>query len=403
MGLSKFIAKFDFTSRGKTFRTDFDHISEIRLLMPKWTNLMALTATANLVTRKMVIWSLEMNGCYILARNPNKKNIRYTVAEKPNDLVTILTPIVKNVIEKGQEADRCILYCRTYKDSSELFEMLILELEVLITNTESGQTLRICEKFTACSSPSTKRKIIASFTHPDGMVRIVMATVAFGLGLDSPNIRTVTHWGPPEDLETYVQETGRGGRDNMLSHAILYYNKRDIAANSHVSDEVRRYCENMSECRRALLMRKFTDEALDLPLHRHLCCDVCACICMCENCDFKTNSPTDNSDTCASPQAIPSFKENFDASTCTVPKTIQETLKDQLLAYRMQLSKKFTHTTALVGIELCTGLTDHTITTIASKCLSIICEDDILKCGVTSRVYCSAIFDIVHNTILKMQ
>ena len=365
--------------------------------MPKWTNLMALTAMANLATRKMVIRNLEMNGCYVLARNPNKKNIRYAVAEKHNELVTIISPIVINVIEKGQEADRCILLCRSYKDSSELFELLIIELErsgVLITNTESEQALRNCEKFTACLSPNTKRKIIASFTHPDGLV---LATVAFGMGLDSPNVRTVIHWGPPEDLESYVQETSRGGHDNMLSHAILYYNRRDIAANSHASDEVRRYCENMSECRRALLMRQFTDEALDLPLHGHLCCDVCASICTCEGCDFNTNS-----DMCASPQPVP-FVENSHASACTVPKTIQETLKEQLVAYRMQLSKKFTHATALVGIELCTGLTDHTITNIASTCLSITCEDDILKCGVTSRVYCSAIFEIVNNTVMKMK
>lgn len=67
----------------------------------------------------------------------------------------------------------------------------------------------------------------------------------------------------------YVQETGRGGRDDVLSNAILYYNKRDIAATSHATEEVKRYCENMSECHRALLMRQFTDEALDLPLHRH--------------------------------------------------------------------------------------------------------------------------------------
>ena len=96
-----------------------------------------------------------------------------------------------------------------------------------------------------------------------------MATVAFGTGLDSPNVRTIIHWGPPEDLKMYVQETGRGGRD-VLSNAILYHSKRDIAANSHASEEVKRYCENMSECHLALLMRQFTDGALDLPLHRHL-------------------------------------------------------------------------------------------------------------------------------------
>ena len=64
--------------------------------------------------------------------------------------------------------------------------------------------LQISEKFTACS------KIPKLFTHPNGIVQIVVTTVAFRMGLDSPNVRTVIHWGPLEDLETYVQETGCG-------------------------------------------------------------------------------------------------------------------------------------------------------------------------------------------------
>lgn len=122
---------------------------------------MALTAIANLATG----YSLEMNGCYIKARNPNKRNIQYTVSEKPYDLMTVVKPIVKHAIEECQDADRYILFCRTYKHSATLFELLILELEnsgMLITTTVSGQTLRICEKFTACSS---KHKEDHNFIH----------------------------------------------------------------------------------------------------------------------------------------------------------------------------------------------------------------------------------------------
>ena len=156
----------------------------------------------------------------------------------------------------------------------------------------------------------------------------------------------------------------------------------------------------MSECRRAFLMRQFTDEALDLPLHRHLCCDVCASVCLCEDCDFSVNSPADDSNACMCTSPVLSI--NQDSNARDAPETIQATLKEQLLSYRKQLSKKFAHTTALVGIELCTGLTDQTISSIAVNCLNIHCEDDILEYGVTSRVYCSTIFDIVNNVIVKM-
>lgn len=152
------------------------------------------------------------------------------VAEKPSDLMKIIKALVDEVHEKGQEADHRIIFCGTYNDNSENFQLLILELEcsgVLLMSNEStsGEKVRVCEKFTAWSSPNTKKKIIGSFTNPVGAVRIVVATVAFGMGLDAPNVRHIVHWGPPEDLELYVQECGHGDHDNKLSTATLYYSK----------------------------------------------------------------------------------------------------------------------------------------------------------------------------------
>lgn len=103
---------------------------------------MALTATANLSTRKMVIQSLEMHRCYIKARNPNKTNIRYTVAEKPSEIISVVQPIIEHVRRKGQEANRFIIFCRTYNDSSAFFEVITLELAkvgALKVGTLSGQ------------------------------------------------------------------------------------------------------------------------------------------------------------------------------------------------------------------------------------------------------------------------
>lgn len=80
-------------NRGKDFRTDFSRIGEIRSLMPHKCNLMALTATAALSTRRNVIKSLEMQGCYIMALSPNRINIFYAVEEKPSNLRCIVDPI----------------------------------------------------------------------------------------------------------------------------------------------------------------------------------------------------------------------------------------------------------------------------------------------------------------------
>ena len=82
------------TPRGKEFRRDFSRMAELRSLMPRNCNIMALTATANLATRKKVISNFEMNNCYVLAQNPNKVNIFYEVQHKPSDLMCVFREMV---------------------------------------------------------------------------------------------------------------------------------------------------------------------------------------------------------------------------------------------------------------------------------------------------------------------
>ena len=169
----------------------------------------------------------------------------------------------------------------------------------------------VCEKFTACSSPKTKSNIIESFTDPKGTVRIVVATVAFGMGLDTPNVRHVIHWGPPSDIiELYVQETGRGGRDGAKTTATLFYNANNLSGIAHTSDTMRNYCKNMMDCRRKLLISDFTDEEVVSPCVIHQCCDVCALVCACDECS-RMDEDTDAAqiDLCEPPgQSLPQLQ-----------------------------------------------------------------------------------------------
>ena len=114
------------TLQGREFRTDFSRLAEIRSLIPRNCNFMALTATANLSTRKVVIKSLEMHKCYVLVRNPNKVNIRYAVEEKPGELMSLFGSVIDYVQEHGVKSDRIIIFCRTYEDCSAIFQLLAL-------------------------------------------------------------------------------------------------------------------------------------------------------------------------------------------------------------------------------------------------------------------------------------
>ena len=120
------------------------------------------------------------------------------------------------------------------------------------------------------------------FSEPNGAIRIVVSTIAFGMGIDVPNIRNVLHWGPPGDLECYVQEAGRGGRDGSATKAILYYAKKDFP---HTDELMRIYCANRLQCRRLLLMTPFCENrSIEKPKVLHMCCDVCAEQCKCASC-----------------------------------------------------------------------------------------------------------------------
>lgn len=77
--------------------------------------------------------------------------------------------------------------------------------------------------YTRASTPEMKEKVISAFCQQTSVLRIVIATTAFSMGLDCPDVNQIIHWGTPPDLEQYVQEIGRGGRDGKESNAILLH------------------------------------------------------------------------------------------------------------------------------------------------------------------------------------
>ena len=81
--------------------------------------------------------------------------------------------------------------------------------------------------YTHCTHPTVKEKLLRQFTSPS-CLRIVIATIAFGMGIDCPDVRQIVHWGIPEDPETYVQESGRAGRDGKLSCVVIISKENKI-------------------------------------------------------------------------------------------------------------------------------------------------------------------------------
>ena len=120
-----------------------------------------------------------------------------------------------------------------------------------------------------------------NFTKPS-QLRIVIATIAFGMGIDCPDVHHIIHFGPPDDVEAYIQETGRAGWNGSPSYATLLITKK---CKRYVDENMMSYIKNESQCRRMVLFDQAEDEINDFQ-RPCMCCDICTKKCFCKNCSL---------------------------------------------------------------------------------------------------------------------
>ena len=122
---------------------------------------------------------------------------------------------------------------------------------------------RLVDMFTACTHTVVKNAILNSLPISLNVLRIIVATIAFGMGLDCPNIRRVIYWGPSTDIEYYIQETGRAGRDGKPAKATLYFTNTELG---QISDKnMKEFCRNQVTCRREMLLKDLDETAFEIP------------------------------------------------------------------------------------------------------------------------------------------
>ena len=253
---------------------------------------MALTATATLTTRKFIIKSLIMQKPDIIYVSPARDNILYTVVDKPKDGVgDFFKHIVGTLKVERSNMGWIIIFCKTYTNIISVYQYFKRQLGEYFTEPKGYPTnnviYRMVDVYTQCTHDSVKKKIVTQFTK-ESPLRVVIATIAFGMGINCPDMRHVIHWGVPDDAETYVQESGRAGRDGKLSCATIVKSASDLSQ-SHVTQHMIDYCINKAlGCRRLLLFKDF-DECNFL-CKGCKCCDVCQKSCSCGQCHVNINS-----------------------------------------------------------------------------------------------------------------
>ena len=189
---------------------------------------MALTATATLTTRKYIIRNLSMENPTVVYMPPAKENISYYVIEK-KEIEMLFLPLVEKL--RNRTLDKTIIFCRTYEDIIKIHQYMLQKLLDYSTDPKESPNYvknRVLDIFTHCTHHSVKTKILEQFAQTSSPLKLVIATVSFGMGVDCPDIWQVIHYGVPEDVEMYIQETGRAGRNGMPARAIIVKHPRDL-------------------------------------------------------------------------------------------------------------------------------------------------------------------------------
>ena len=360
---------------------------------------MALTATATYETRNRIIKALEMDDCKVIAMIPNKMNIYYAVLPLPSSPMCVLSPLIGEICLKGREANRTIVFCRSYDNLIELYTTTVLELgkrgKFYIEGSDPSDC-RICDKYDACTALEVRQNIIRSFTNPDGNLRLIFATVAFSMGLDSPNVRRIIHWSAPSDLEMYVQESGRGGRDGEATVAVLYCSGKD----RNMNEDMKLYCRNTSTCRRLMLMTAFgISSEIKQPSVPHECCDICSRTCSCFECtsvllSFKSCTPDD--------LICDDMPPLTKTSTQRISRSIRDRLKEAIITYRSKSCMDVSCPTAalMVGVEICSGITNSMIDYIISRGAQITSVSDLIEIGIPAN-HADHILPIIFSHLKK--
>jgi len=177
-----------------------------------------------------------------------------------------------------QELERERVFCKQYDECSRMYWLFKYFLKEEFTDPPQAPNLakyRLVDMYTKCTEGSVKdrSRCVRSFCSPSGVMRIVIATVAFGMGLDCPDVCQIILWGAPSDPESFIQQTGRGGKDGLLTLALLFHAKSD---HRWASKEMIDFCEKGDTCRRKQIFSSFDNFSnLQFPCTLCRCCDVC--------------------------------------------------------------------------------------------------------------------------------
>lgn len=240
---------------GHEFRADYQKLGLLKEHFPE-TPILALTATADRKTRQSIVESLKLDDPEIFISSFDRPNIKYSIYEREDEIKQL-----SSFIESGHSNNTGIVYCLSRK-------------KVEKTATQLRELGFNAHPYHAGLSKERREDVQNLFNTQESI--IIVATIAFGMGIDRPDVRFVAHLDLPKSIEGYYQETGRAGRDGLPSEAWMIYGLQDVVKLSQMleSTEASEAYKNIArfkldsmlclcetpECKRRYLLKYFNEE-----------------------------------------------------------------------------------------------------------------------------------------------
>eukprot|EP00794_Sanderia_malayensis_P021152 gene21152-23232_t len=267
------------------FRHWYGNLLELISLLDK-PRTAVFTATASKTTKRKIFELLQLSiiDTKIFEKNPIKENLRFAVCHVGNDLSLreIFSDLIHEIKEKKEKTMGTLIFCTTRKQCSQIYQAFLLSLgdKVYLGQEKDDPRKRMMEMFHAGTPESVRTHILSQVTSGEGHIRILICTVAFGMGVNCKYMSRVIHFGASRCMESYLQECGRAGRNGELSTCYLYHNGILMKRSG---EDMKDYVIS-NTCRRKEITKTFPDTTTNSL--GCACCDICLKDCPCGSCNF---------------------------------------------------------------------------------------------------------------------
>lgn len=337
--------------------------------------MIALTATSGPSNRRKIMQELCFSSnSEIILESPDRDNIKISCKSIPNNFNfdNTFSWLVNLLKELKEEMPRYVIFCETIAEVSKLYFEFARKVEA---------KCEFLDMFHSKTNDKIKEKIRNDMTI-NGKIRLLVCTNSAGMGVNFHGLHNIIHFGLPREMDTFVQQMGRCGRDGQFSNELVLYKNHKTHMKKVEADLVK--LVKSDECRRYSLCNSYiTKKTTIVPLHN--CCDVCELNCKC------------GQDVC--PQSHVFFKVAEDTTeddemTREVSDEERKQVKQKLDSLKIKLSIE----QGIIQSELIHGLTSEVITEITQKCNQIFTPDDVLKfCYIWSYDIAVSVCNVIND------